>query len=388
MTCLVRSAPALVLLLLASGCSGGNGSDTDAGLDADGTADVVTEADALTEPDIPPLDAEWPVGIPYPSFGVDETVESVHGDAGYCTHHVDNTGTCDDSGPGTPGTPRCTIPYDLVAGDVVCIAAGTYEHSGVWMDVTGTADAPIFIRGPDGGPRPVITHDGSDGLRFDFTASYLVIENLEFAETRVLVESSDHVVIRNNHIHSSPDRTCLVVQGTEHVILGNEIDHCQDNNRLGVAGSCGTSFVWVIGNHIHHNAEDSIQFGHGCESDPPNHLYFGFNVMHSDRENAVDLKWVHDVIVSQNEMYGYRPAPTDEEFCYDDGSGCYPAGFHDSGSDGSAMVIGSDGTSRDVWVLLNTIHDSQNAVRNEESTLTVFFGNVVHSIAGSGVVCE
>ena len=37
-------------------------------------------------------------------------------------------------------------------------------------------------------------------------------------------------------------------------------------------------------------------------------------------------------------MSGYRPAPTDAEFCYDDGSGCFPAGTYGSGSDGVAVV--------------------------------------------------
>lgn len=377
---------AAVWVLAFYGCSDGGGGQGD----ADG-ADTATDSDAAdthVEPDIPPVGEAWPVGIPYPEFGVEQSVESVYGD-GFYTYWVDNTGACDDGGPSTEASPRCTIPFDLEAGDVVYVAAGTYElGSSVWIDVAGTLEAPIFLRGPEGGPRPVLTNGGDGGLRFDFTASYLIIENLEFRETRVLVEDSDHVALRSNHIHSSPDRTCVAVQGTEHVILGNEIDHCQDNNRLGVAGSCGARMVWVVGNHIHHNAEDSIQFGHGCESDPPQYLYFGFNVMHSDRENAVDLKWVRDVVVSQNEMYGYRPAPTDEEFCYDDGSGCYPPGFHDSGSDGSAMVLGSDGTSRDIWVLLNEIHDSQNGIRNEETSLSVLMGNLIHGITGNGIVCE
>lgn len=155
-----------------------------------------------------------------------------------------------------------------------------------------------------------------------------------------------------------------------------------------MAGACGVSRIWVVGNHIHHNAEDSVQFGHGCDGDRPNHLYIGGNVMHGDRENAVDLKWVDHVIVSQNRMYGYRPAPTDQEFCYDDNSGCYPAGFYSSGSDGVAVVIGSDGESRNVWVLLNEIHDSYNGLRNEESDGAWVFGNVIHDIQNAAVVLE
>jgi len=157
---------------------------------------------------------------------------------------------------------------------------------------------------------------------------------------------------------------------------------------LGVGCGCGAQRLWFIGNDIHHNAEDSIQFGHQCQTDPPTGLYVGLNYMHGDRENAVDLKWARDVVVSENVMQGYRPAPTDQEFCFDDGSGCYPAGYYDSGSDGAAMIVGSDGTTDHVWVLFNTISDSELGIRNEAATTTWLIGNVLFDIAQGGVVLE
>jgi parallel beta helix pectate lyase-like protein len=378
----------------AGGCSDDDGGTNDnQGLDAGvGDAGPSPDAGPRTDATVPPVDPEWPVGIPRPDFGVDETVLSVHGDADYFTYYVDNTVACDDGGPGTVATPRCTLPSGIVAGDVVLIAAGTYPRENFWLDVTGTAAQPIFIRGPEAGPRPVITYDdsgGPGGLGFDLRANYLIVENLEFDKTRFLMEpGSTHVVLRYCDIHDHPSRSGVSARGDDLVIYQNEIHHFQGDPRLGVAGSCGVSRIWVIGNHIHHNAEDSVQFGHGCDGDRPEYLYIGGNVMHGDRENAVDFKWVDHVIVSQNRMYGYRPAPTNAEFCYDDNSGCYPAGYYSSGSDGSAMVIGSDGESRNVWVLLNEIYDSQSGIRNEESDGAWVFGNVIHDIVGAAIILE
>ncbi len=379
------------LLMALGACS-----DDDAGVNNNHNqgADAGPGPDAgpRTDATVPPMDPEWPVGIPRPDFGVDETVLSVYGDADYHTHYVDNTDACDDSGPGTAAAPRCTLPSGLVAGDVVFIAAGTYPRASFWMDVSATAAQPIFIRGPADGPRPVITFDdsgGNGGLGFDLRADYLIVENLELDRTRFLMEpGSSHVALRYCNIHDHPNRTGVSARGDNLVIYGNEIHHFQGDPRLGVAGSCGVSRIWIVGNHIHHNAEDSVQFGHGCDGNRPEYIYVGKNVMHGDRENAVDFKWVNHVIVSQNTMYGYRSAPTNAEFCYDDNSGCYPAGFYGSGSDGSAMVIGSDGESRNVWVLLNEVYDSQRGIRNEDSDGAWLFGNVIHDIVDAAIVLE
>ena len=48
----------------------------------------------------------------------------------------------------------------------------------------------------------------------------------------------------------------------------------------------------------------------------------GGNLSHEDRENAVGLKTIRDVVVSQNTMYGYRSPQT---------------------SSGDAVVVGSNG---------------------------------------------
>ncbi len=373
------------------GESGGSAGSGTGGSGTGGTGGSGTGGVGGGGPDAgPPPAAGWPVGIPVPSFGVDETVESVYGSDDYFTYYVDNRGPCDDGTNGTMAQPRCTIPFSSVAaGDVVFIAGGTYLHGDIWMPVTATATAPLFIRGPSTGDKPIIDGDTPAGARFDMAAEYVIIENIDFRRTRVLMEAaSQFVSFRDNIVSDHPDRSGVSARGSNIVVLRNEIHHFQGANRLGVAGACGASFIWVVSNLIHHNAEDSVQFGHGCQADRVHDLFIGGNVMHSDRENAVDLKWVRDVVVSQNRVFGYRTAATDQEFCYDDGSRCDPPGFHGSGSDGSAMVIGSDGVSENVWVLLNDVSDSQRGIRNEESTVSWLFGNVVHDIVDAGVVLE
>ena len=355
-----------------SGSSASEDGDTSGG--TDGETDGETDGD----PGDPPADG-WPIGIPHPDFGEVETVQSIHGDAGFSTHYVDNTVACDDAEPGTAGTPRCSIPLDgLSAGDVVFVAAGTYAIGDTSFSWSGTAGQPIFLRGPDDGPRPIVTHAGSGELKFDFTASYAIIENLEFAEARIR-PGGDHVALRNVRVHGS-EHTGVSFGGTDMMVMGSEIDHHQVTNRLGVNAGCGSQRLWVIGNHIHHNAEDSVQFGHGCQANPIQYGYIGGNHMHSDRENAVDFKWVRHIIVSQNSMHSYVQASVDEEFCYDDGSRCDPPGYHSSGSDGSVGVIGSDGVSEDVWIILNDISDAPGGIRNEESTVATIYGNVIYDV--------
>src|SRR5687768_4557562 len=92
-----------------------------------------------------------PIGIPAPTFGIDETVD----DATY-THWVDNSRPCTDSGNGTPAAPRCTIPNTLAAGSVVQVRGGPYSVGHETWTFNGTAAQPAYVRGPSTGPRPYL----------------------------------------------------------------------------------------------------------------------------------------------------------------------------------------------------------------------------------------
>jgi hypothetical protein len=129
--------------------------------------------------------------------------------------------------------------------------------------------------------------------------------------------------------------------------------------------------VWIVDNEIHGCSGDSIQFCHGCTTAPPRFVYVGRNVLHEDIENGVDIKYASDVVISQNYLYGYRPTSS--------GS---------TSSDGSAIVLGSDGGPSRVWVLFNEVFDSDNGIRNEATNGAWIVGNVIHNIGGFGIGLE
>jgi len=86
-----------------------------------------------------------------------------------------------------PGTARVTPGADLQAafdalgpGDVLELANGTYDVSGLHVDVSGTASAPIVIRG-EAGATAVLRSDGNV-LQIQ-RASHLVLEDLTLQGT-------------------------------------------------------------------------------------------------------------------------------------------------------------------------------------------------------------
>lgn len=340
--------------------------------------------------------AQWvpPVGVPMPSFGVQESHTMYANQSGYqdagngpYTHYVNgSSGSCSDAGNGTQSQPRCSIPTNLSAGAVVEVHGGPYSiPNRPVFTFNGTASQPVFLRGvDDGSGLPVIRNDD----RFDLGGSYFVVENFIFDGTYVRTTAgsvqdpssgASFAALRNLEIRNSASKNGSVLWGNDLVLMNSHIHHHQGDDRHGTTLGEATSNVWIVDNYFHHNGGDAIQFCHGCTTNPPRNVFIGRNVMHSDRENAVDLKYARDVVVSENVMSAYRGAPPDTQWCFDDGSGC---GVFSSGSDGAGMVIGSDGGPRNVWVILNEIYDSHAGIRVEEGYEVYVLGNRIYDISG------
>ena len=338
---------------------------------------------------------EPPIGIPYPAFGIDETHTMYSGSAGYLdagngpyTMYVDNSASnCSNSGPATQAQPRCDLPKNLSAGEVVEIHGGPYRVDTHIIRANGTASQPIFIRGiddGDGAPRII------DDYRLQLFGSYFVFEGFDIDQTMLRSGDSsdllDHVAIRNNRVHDQPRKNGTHIYGTDVLFWKNEVDHNQGNDRHGTYVGSRSKRIWILDNYYHHNGGDGIQFCHGCTSNYPDTVYIGRNHFHSDRENGVDLKYATNVVISQNKIHSYVDAPKDTNWCFDDGSKC---GTFSSGSDGSAVVIGSDGGPTNIWVIFNEIYDAEKAIRIEESgASTYIIGNVIYDIAERGLALE
>ncbi|MBN2410228.1 right-handed parallel beta-helix repeat-containing protein [candidate division KSB1 bacterium] len=320
-----------------------------------------------------------PIGIPIPDFGIEETVESVYG-PGFYTHYIDNThrGATDINNPnGSQDKPRKTIPQNMTlpAGSVVLIKGGPYQTDlkNIWT-CSGTADKPVFIRGiyPDNRPQLLNFHLSVDG-------QYFIIEDIEFYDDSFIRsrDTAAYFAIRNCEIHNPPGKiinfgAAISARGSDVVIYKNHIHHNITNDPRkggdchGVNPGVGAKRVWILDNHIHHNSGDAVQACHACDP-APQYVYIGRNLLHEDRENGVDLKYVKDVVISQNILYGYKRAST---------------------SDGSAMVLGSDGMPNRPWVIFNEIYDSDNGIRNEETDNAWIIGNKIYNIKGFAIALE
>ncbi len=336
----------------------------------DGTI-CVEHSDSCDPIDLPGGDG-MPVGIGRPSFGYELDTS---GDA---TIYVDNTNPACDNSVGTAAAPYCdlfqgngAVSYEL--GDVVHVLGGPYMISGdLSLTMNGTEAAPVIIKGI-GAERVLFDGDGSR-VDFSWDGSYGVLENIGFYHKTRHIIDGDHLVFHNigvtNPISAFIDFNPVVnMRGHDLVIYDSEIGNNRrdnDTDSHGIQAGEGSYNLWILDNEIYNNNGDSFQGCHQCFGTPPHHVYIGRNHLHDDRENAVDLKTIHDVVVSENLMVGYGSSAT---------------------SGGDAMVVGSngfdDGTNmgpRRVWILHNEMRQSSRALRIEGSEDVWVIGNAMTDV--------
>lgn len=321
----------------------------------------------------------WPIGVPVPDFGIEQEATSY-------THYVDNTfAGCSDDGPGTEAQPRCSLPSSLAAGSVVEIHGGPYPVSAGddVFDLDGTEQEPVFLRGVGD---PVMDGEGNKGVMV-FRGTYFVVEGLHLENgAAARLEAGHHQAFRHNEVDAAP-RNCLNMASDHAVAYDNELHHCHDGgkDRLGIHVLAGTTHNWIVGNHIHHNASNGIQYAHGAQQSPPDYVFIGGNVLNGNRERGLDSKWAGRSVVSQNHIYDVRPSQVGVEFCMSDGSYCM---VPDSATNGAAVHIGADGYPQEKWVLYNTIHDTNYCVRLEEAIEVVIVGNLCKDVPMAGLNLE
>lgn len=346
-------------------------SDADSDTDSDADSDSDTDADADGDSD---ADGDgMPIGIPMPSFGYQ------YNTGGDATIYVDNTNpNCDNSGNGTADQPLCdlfrgenSVTYE--AGDVVNVLGGPYNISGDFeLTLDGTEADPVVILGI--GSERMLFDGGGERSDFTWNGSFAVVENFDFFHmTRHRIDGN-HMAFRNIGVRNPRDalidfNPVVNVRGNDVLIYESEIGNNRrdsDRDSHGIQAGQGSYNVWILDNEIYNNNGDSFQGCHECFDEPPHHVYIGRNIMHDDRENAVDLKTIHDVVVSENVMYGYGSSTT---------------------SGGDAMVVGSNGFDdsinqgpRRIWVLHNEFRDSSRGVRVEGSEDVWILGNVFISL--------
>jgi hypothetical protein len=327
-----------------------------------------------------------PIGIPMPQFGIFETYRmyddvgnrnpsltyNASPGGGYYTHYVDSTdpnATNTTNDYGSPEKPRTSIPTTLPEGSVVEIHNSIAGTSLRYITANGTAEHPVFVRGVGS---PTIT----GGILVKGSYSLWEGLTLHTGSFEVCVHNGSnahHVAIRNNVLYGDGvvgSGTGLQVWGGvdnlyhDIVFYGNHIHHggdseaAQENDNHGVAVGAYVENLWIVDNHIHHIGGDSIQVAHGANY-TTHEVYIGRNVMHDDRENAVDIKQANHVVVSQNEMWGYEPC---------------------SSAPGEVCVVHYD--PHYIYWLYNTIHDGNYGIVSTGCSEQYIVGNVIYSITG------
>lgn len=212
-----------------------------------------------------------------------------------------------------------------------------------------TADAPIVGTTDD-----VITID----------ASYCVIHGVSFEGYTVRV-IGDHYVIRDSEIDGAgrTGKNGLSLGGSHGVAYRNTSHHLLGNDRHCYTNAGGATDTWFIENEGYYCTGDGYQAGHQLEDNRPTNIYLVRNHMHDIRENGLDYKFVRNVWAVENTLHGFLAASGDEPWCFpDDPTQCSTS---NSGSDGSAVVVGSDGAPIDSYHLRNVIYDAETAIRVE-----------------------
>ena len=352
-----------------------------------------------------------PIGIPVPEFGIEETYRmydleenrnsaltyTENSEGGFYTHYVDNThvNSTDGNSPGigdysvldnfgTIEKPRKTVPGDIPEGSVVEIHGGPYEYGHISSGYrippfksAGTMTSPVFIRG----------FSSTSQIRFNKTSvklegTYLIVENILLTNgwfqpqyTHDPILYPNYVSLRNIEIYGGPEMNAAAInaKGNNMVIYnchihdnGNPLSE-NENDFHGVFTGKYSGPAWIVDNYIHENGGDSIQINSGANplDELARYIYIGRNIMHGDGENAIDLKQCRDVIISENQMYGYRPSP------------------FSGGSDGTPMIINDDLPHETIWIINNKIWNSSHGMRLQDAGYVL--GNVVYDILGNGM---
>lgn len=339
-----------------------------------------------------------PRGVPTPPLDLAATHFQYSGDEGYLdaghgpyTHYVNNRApNCSDSSNGSSERPRCRLPLEVPAGSVIEVHGGPYDDTqydakkrSIWL--RGSQARPVFLRGiPDSAGKPVIFRD----TWFEVSGDHFVLESLKLRNTPLRVgesRSSSNALIREFEVTENDDRTGVRLAGSNIVFWASHVHHNFGDDNHGIFVDRGSRNVWILESEFNHNTGDGVQFCHKCSDNPPRYVYIAGNTIHSNRENGVDLKYARNIVVADNRIYNHWIAKKNVPWCFDDNSYC---GVFSSGSDGSSIVVGSDGGPIDVVVAFNDVFESNNGIRVEEGEEVLISTNVFHDIAKNGVVFE
>ena len=312
------------------------------------------------------------------------------GPNGPYTHYVDpgDPNSTDVNNPfGSYAKPRKSYPAlrNLAPGSVVELRGGSYGAE--LFEGSGTAEAPIFIRGV-ADYKPTVTPP------YNLHGSYYIFENINFdfqdqnARAILFSSASSYIAIRNCDFHNfeevpSSGRALISVKNTadatkiSNILFSGNNFYDLGTGRAGgiydvtaIYGGVNSEYVWIVDNQFSYIGGDGVQLnmdGAVEGSTPPNHYFIGRNTFHDNYENAVDLKMCQDVVISKNVAHSMVKSPA---FRY-----------------GNMETPPSGMYRHNIWTIFNEVYNSVNPdgaftswqnTTNPISDEIYYIGNFVH----------
>jgi hypothetical protein len=337
-------------------------------------------------------------GVPHParSFGYDPlTVSRPSRPSAWPSEEVENhyyidcdAGNCSDSkNPfGYPDKPRRTLPVvTFAAGSYIEIHGSGYKFSAgnQWQPTfKGSLKEPIWIVGEKGN-QP--TMNGKWTLR---GSSHFIVENIRWETNGTAIdlrENNRHAVIRNvealgdgtsskggaafgasSSSKAGRNKYIVFYRLNVHDVGDRSLD--VEDDVMGVTAGTNCDFVWVLDSDIVRVGGDSVRPGTNKATlgkdltQRATHIYIAGNRFSDNGENAVDVKFSENVVVSQNDMHTMRA----------------------SKSSGGACVVIHEKASN-VFVVDNRIHNCEIGVITTDGVRDAWYiGNVIYKIHDAG----
>lgn len=216
--------------------------------------------------------------------------------------------------------------------------------------------------------------DTRDPDWYSVTASNCVIRDLTLRGRSLRVQGTNVAVVGANiDGEARADKVGIRLTGDHFVVTQSTVTRLMGNDKHCITVGSGTHDVWIHGNDLSYCSGDGFQAGHQASGNPPYNLYIYGNRIYRNRENGVDLKYANNVIIAGNEISDLSSANQADPWCLTDPDGVERCSSQNSGSDGSAIIIGSDGGPNGWAVLNNTVYRTGNCVRVE----TALSGGVI-----------
>ncbi len=358
-----------------SGCGGDPSTDSSAtnwGGGDDGTAggDGATDDDGATgDDDGPEDDGDADAGDDNDGGSAGDDADTGGDDGGVCSDRVcdeaescetcpTDCGACDNPEGWPPEVPTPWDGWDSIP-----------ENSEVIESPSQSADVVFSCTGSPGNIVGLTANEPIVGTTDDtvtINASYCVIHDIVFEGYTVRVDG-DHYVIRDSEINGAgrTGKNGLSLAGSDGVAYRNASHHLLGNDRHCYTNGGGATDTWFIENEGYYCTGDGYQAGHQQEANRPTNIYLVRNHLHDNRENGLDYKFVQNVWAVENTLHGFASASGDEPWCFPDAPD--QCSTSNSGSDGSAVVVGSDGGPIDSYHLRNVIYDAVTAIRVESA---------------------